>query len=68
MTTPTYEPTRYWGDLVGDDFTLRGVGYPELSLSFNAFAYRLHAIDRLSLRLVSDGPSAKCVVIRRTAA
>jgi len=40
MTTPTYEPERYWGELVGGDFTLRGVGYPELSLSFNAFAYR----------------------------
>lgn len=34
-----YKPEGYWGGLVGRNFDLREVGYPELSLAFNKCLY-----------------------------
>jgi SAM-dependent methyltransferase len=46
-----YEPRTYWEELLGREYNLRGVAYPELPESFNARFYRVsEAAARRALR------------------
>ena len=59
----TYEPRRYWTDLLGESPTLRSVAYPELPESLNRALYRamiaavLRALERAQLSKPIAGSS-----------
>ncbi|MHB8670320.1 MAG: class I SAM-dependent methyltransferase [Acidimicrobiales bacterium] len=60
-----YQPRRYWESTLGDQFDLRGTGYPNLPHSFNAFLYASmrRCVDGLLLAAgVGPGPLSASVL------